>query len=58
MFNSLADFNKRNQGNAEEANNDSVEFGILGGIEVVNEPISFVSVFDPIVYHIPQKLKE
>lgn len=47
-----------NQGNAEEANNDSVEFGVLGGMEVVNEPISFVSVFDSIGYHIPQKLKE
>ena len=47
-----------NQGNAEEANNDSVEFGILGGMEVVNEPISFVSVFDPIGYNIPQKLKQ
>jgi hypothetical protein len=34
----------------------SVEFGILGGMDVVNEPISFVSVFDPIGYHIPQKL--
>ena len=41
-----------------EANNDSVEFGILGGMEVVNEPISCVSVFDPTGYHIPQKLKE
>lgn len=47
-----------NQGNAEEANNDSVEFGILGGMEVVNEPISFVCVFDPIGYIIPQKLKQ
>jgi hypothetical protein len=47
-----------NQGNAEEGNDDSVEFGILGGMDVVNEPISFVSVFDPIGYHIPQKLKE
>ena len=27
-------------------------------MDVVNEPISFVSVFDPIGYHIPQKLKE
>ena len=42
----------------KEANNDSVEFGILGGMEVVNEPISFVSVFDPIGYNIPQKLKQ
>ena len=42
----------------KEANNDSVEFGILGGMEVVNEPISVVSIFDPIGYHIPQKLKE
>ena len=47
-----------NQGNAEEGNDDCVEFEILGGMEVVNEPISFVSVFDPIGYHIPQKLKE
>ena len=46
-----------NQGNAEEGNDDSAEFGILGGMDVVNEPISFVSVFDPIGYHIPQKLK-
>ena len=37
-----------NQGNGEETNNDCVEFGILGGMEVVNEPISYI----------PQKLKE
>jgi hypothetical protein len=27
-------------------------------MEVVNEPISFVSVFDPIGYNIPQKRKQ